>query len=88
MESGRAVKRSLQPFSAETLTYTNKSQPEVQKVNAEANARQDYINQLKNVEASDSIYSVVQGMDIQVLIGRKKISASQAAMTTLLILPL
>lgn len=64
VNSSLAVKRNLQPFSANTLTYTNKSQPEVKKVTDEGDARQKYINQLKNLEASDTIYSLVQGMEV------------------------
>lgn len=64
LESSQAIKRALQPFAAATLTYTNKSQPEVQKVNQETSDNQDNIQRLQNVDASDSIYSLVQGMEL------------------------
>ncbi len=70
----RAVKLNLLPFSAATLTYTNKSQPEVRKVNAEARAQQNFISQLKNLDASDSIYSLVQGMEISSYWAKKNLS--------------
>jgi hypothetical protein len=69
----QAIKRDLQPFSSATLTYTNKSQPEVKKVDAETNARNNFIKQLKNLEASDSIYSLVQGIDISSYWTRKNL---------------
>ena len=75
LETDRAVKRNLQPFSSATLTYTNKSQPEVKKVNAETTARTNYINQLKNVEASDSIYSLVQGIEVSSYWTKKNLGA-------------
>ncbi len=75
IETDRAIKRDLQPFSSTTLTYTNKSQPEVQKVNAETNDRQNFINQLQNLEASDTIYSLVQGMDASAYWTKKNIGA-------------
>lgn len=78
VETNRAVKRSLQPFSAGTLTYTNQSQPEVQKVNAETKARQNYMNQLKNLDASDTIYSLVQGMDVSTYWTKKNIGVPGA----------
>ncbi|MBS0352110.1 MAG: hypothetical protein JSR33_13200 [Proteobacteria bacterium] len=61
--SNQAIKMNLQPFSAYALTYTNKSQPEVVKVTKEMNNYQDSINRLKNLEASDTLYSLVQGME-------------------------
>ncbi len=75
LETDRAVKRNLQPFSSATLTYTNKSQPEVKKVNAETTARTNYINQLKNLEASDSIYSLVQGIEVSSYWTKKNLGA-------------
>lgn len=75
LETDRAIKRNLQPFSAATLTYTNKSQPEVKKVNADNIARAIYTHQLKNLEASDSIYSLVQGMEISSYWTKKNLGA-------------
>jgi hypothetical protein len=71
----RSVKRNLAPFSANTLTYTNQSQPEVQKVNAETKARTAYINQLKDLEASDSLYSLVQGIDVSTYWTKKNLGS-------------
>ncbi len=70
-ETDRAIKIALQPFSDSTLTYTNSSQPEVKKIQAESKARENYINQLKNLEASDSIYSLVKVLK-SVRIGHEK----------------
>jgi hypothetical protein len=75
LETDRSIKRNLQPFSAATLTYTNKSQPEVKKVNAEITEQTNFINRLKNVEASDTIYSLVQGMDISSYWTKKNLGA-------------
>ena len=75
LDADRMVKSNLQPFSSATLTYTNKSQPEVKKVMSESNARQNYITQLKNLEASDTIYSLVQGMDVSTYWTKKNIGA-------------
>ncbi len=75
LESDRAVKRALKPFSAATLTYTTKSQPAVQLVSEEETARQNYIKQLKDVDASDSIYSLVQGMEISSYWSKKNLTA-------------
>lgn len=74
LQTDRSVKHNLAPFSANTLTYTNQSQPEVQKVNAETKARTAYVNQLKNLDASDSIYSLVQGMDMSFYWTKKNLS--------------
>ena len=57
------IKQALQPFAEAALTYTSSSQPEVKKVYAERDAREKYLKSLQNVEASDTIYSLVQGID-------------------------
>lgn len=64
LAADRAVKLNLAPFASATLTYTDKNQPEVKMVNTETNLRQNYIKQLTNLEASDSIYSLVQGIEV------------------------
>lgn len=74
--TGQAVKRDLEPFSANTLTYTTKSQPEVKKVDAQTSARNQFIKQLKNLEASDSIYSLVQGIDVASFWTRRSLNGS------------
>lgn len=74
-QTDRSIKRNLSPFSTSTLTYTNQSQPEVQKVNAQTKARTAYVNQLKNLDASDSIYSLVQGMDVSTYWTKKNLGS-------------
>lgn len=76
-ETDQAVKFALQPFSSATLTYTNASQPEVKKVESQSKARENFINQLKNLEASDSIYSLVQGIEVSSFWTRKNLGAPQ-----------
>ena len=73
LESTRAVRMNLLPFAANTLTYTSKSQPEVKAITAEAKLYQDSTNQLKNLEASDSIFSRVQGIEIAAFFTKKNI---------------
>ncbi len=69
----KAVKKDLQPFAISTLTYTSKSQPEVKLAMERNKLQQDSINQLKNLDASDSIYSLVQGMDASIFWTRKNL---------------
>ncbi len=76
-DTDRAIKIALQPFSDSTVTYTNSSQPEVRKIQAESKARENYINQLKNLEASDSIYSLVQGIEVSSFWTRKNLGNPQ-----------
>ncbi len=68
-----AVKKDLQPFAAATLTYTSKTQPEVKLVLDRTKQRQDSVNRLKNLDASDSIYSLVQGIDSSIFWTRKNL---------------
>lgn len=74
----QAVKKNLQPFAATTLTYTTKTQPEVKLVLDQTKLQQDSLNQLKNLDASDSIYSLVQGIDSSVYWTRKNLGRAGA----------
>jgi hypothetical protein len=76
IDGDHAVKLSLQPFATNTLTYSNKNQPELKLANNQARMQQNYINQLKNLEASDSIYSLVQGIEISALWTKKNLGAA------------
>lgn len=76
-ESDSAVKQTLLPFAAKTLTYTNKNQPEVQKINAQSEKQDKSARRLKNIEASDSIFSLVQGIEASSFWTRKNLSAPE-----------
>lgn len=76
-ESNNLVKQSLSPFAYKTLTYTNKNQPEVKLLSGENEKNDSAQRLLRNVEGSDSIISLVQGIDASTFWTRKNLSAPE-----------